>query len=149
MQMKGFYVKLLALMALSTACCGNALAQTCRVCNGINADGVRTYIEVYEYDYVPQKPTFPGGDQKLISFINKHREYPRQAYNAGVQGRVICSFVVNASGTVSNVSVLKGVEPSLNAEAVRLISMMPKWTPGRISGKAVPVRVIYPIPFRK
>lgn len=147
--MKKYYTVLLLTASLVAVGISKLSGQTCRVCNGVNAEGVRTYMEVYEYDYVTQKPTFPGGDQKLVSFINKHREYPQQAYNEGIQGRVICSFVINPNGAVSNVSIIRGVEPTLNAEAVRIITMMPKWTPGKIRGKAVPVRVIYPIPFRK
>lgn len=124
-------------------------AQTCRICCGVNADGYQTYKEIYEYDYVSEKPTFPGGDSKLVKFINSTREYPKKAYDAGIQGRVICSFVVNTDGSISNVQILRGVENSLNEEAIRIIKKMPKWSPGRIDGTTVPVRIIYPIPFRK
>ena len=124
-------------------------AQTCRVACGVNTRGQRTYKEVYEYDYVSVKPEFPGGETNLICFINKTRHYPREAYRKGIQGRVTCSFVVNPDGTVTNVQVLKGVEATLNAEAVRIFTKMPVWIPGEIDGRPVPVRVIYPIPFRK
>lgn len=126
-----------------------AQGQTCRICCGVNADGYQTFKEIYEYDYVSEKPTFPGGDSKLVKFINSTREYPKAAYENGIQGRVICSFVVNTDGSISNIQILRGVEDSLNEEAIRIIKKMPKWTPGRIDGQAVPVRVIYPIPFRK
>lgn len=126
-----------------------AQGQTCRICCGVNADGYQTFKEIYEYDYVSEKPTFPGGDSKLVKFINSIREYPKVAYEKGIQGRVICSFVVNTDGSISNIQILRGVEDSLNEEAIRIIKKMPKWTPGRIDGQAVPVRVIYPIPFRK
>lgn len=107
------------------------------------------YREVYEYDYVWEKPSFPGGDDKLMRFINKNRKYPKAAYKAGIQGRVVCSFIVNCDGAVSDIQVFKGVENSLNDEAVRIFSLMPKWSPGRINGIPVPVRVIRAVPFRR
>lgn len=124
-------------------------AQTCRVSTGIGADGCHNYIEVFEYDYVTEKPTFPGGDGELMAYINHCREYPKSAYERGVQGRVTCSFVVNTDGDISCIQVLKGVDPELNREAVRIFREMPKWRPGRLDGKAVPVRVIRVVPFRK
>lgn len=126
----------------------SASAQTFRINAGC-VNGVQSYIEVYEYDYVDRKPEFPGGDAKLVGFINKHRRYPSEAYRHGIQGRVLCSFVVNTDGSISNISILKGVEPSLNREAIRIFSKMPNWKPGRINGQAVPVRVIWPVPFRR
>lgn len=123
------------------------IAQTCRVKCVIG--GKLTYKEVYEYDYVDEKPSFPGGQCKMVNFINRERKYPDKAYREGIQGRVICSFVVNCDGSVSNISVLKGVEATLNAEAERILSTMPVWLPGRIDGHPVPVRVLYPVPFRK
>ncbi len=124
-------------------------SQTVRVCNGVHADGCRSFVEVYEYDYVEHKPEFPGGSTELVNFINKQRHYPAQAYHNGIEGRVLCAFIINTDGSVSNVSVLKGVEGSLNQEAVRIISAMPAWTPGSINGHYVPVRVIWPEPLRK
>lgn len=123
-------------------------AQTVRV-RCCKAGGVPTYKEVYEYDYVGEKPTFPGGTTELVRYINNARRYPGRAYRRGIQGRVVVSFVVNADGSVSDVSVLRGVEKSLDSEAARIIATMPKWAPGRINGCAVPVRVIQTIPFRK
>lgn len=124
-------------------------AQTCRVNVGKNASGCTSYIEVYEYDYVTDKPTYPGGDELLIRFINDMREYPKAAYDKGIQGRVTCSFVVNVDGSISHISVLRGVEPSLNKEAIRIFSKMPEWKPGKINGQAVPTRVVRTVSFRK
>lgn len=124
-------------------------AQTCRVSSGTNASGVQTFLEVYEYDFVSEKPRFPGGEEKLLKFINKTREYPEEAYRSGIQGRVMCSFVVMSDGSISCVRVLRGVESSLNAEAKRVLNRMPNWLPGKVNGKVVPVRVIYPITFRR
>lgn len=126
-----------------------AKGQTCRVNIGTNSSGSMSYMEVFEYDYVTDKPTFPGGDRNLITFINSTREYPQEAYKKGIEGRVTCAFIVNCDGTVSHISVLRGVEPSLNKEAIRILSKMPEWHPGKLDGKAVPVRVIWTVPFRK
>lgn len=124
-------------------------AQTCRVKAGNSAAGHKCYIEAYEYDYVAEKPSFPGGESKLVEFINSNRVYPQEAYKKGIQGRVTCSFIVNADGTISHISILKGVETTLNQEAIRIMSKMPEWKAGRHDGKAVPVRVVWSVPFRK
>ena len=134
---------------LSVLSAPSALAQTCRINSGISANGQKSYMEVYEFDFVEEKPQFPGGGQKLVNFINDTRRYPADAYARGVEGRVMCAFVVNPDGSVSHISILRGVDPSLNREAVRIISKMPDWTPGKISGMPVPVRVICAVPFRK
>lgn len=127
----------------------NISAQTCRVNAGTCEKGCKSYIEVYEYDYVENKPEFPGGGQCMLNFINENRNYPEEAYKKGIEGRVSCSFVVNTDGSISNITVVKGVEESLNQEAMRVLSKMPDWTPGKINNKPVPVRVICCVPFRK
>lgn len=124
-------------------------AQTTYVNCGTNASGAVVYLEVFEYDYVTEKPTFPGGEESLLKYVNRTRVYPEHAYRHGIQGRVMCSFIVMADGSVSNVRVIRGVEPSLNREAKRVISDMPAWRPGRMNGRPVPVRVVYPITFRR
>lgn len=139
----------IAVLVACTLCAAQTMAQTCRVSCGVTGNGHKSYIEVYEYDFVSIKPEFPGGETGLLRFINNTRRYPKQAYKKGVQGRVTCSFVVNSDGSVSHVQILKGVESSLNAEAVRICKKMPAWTPGIHEGRAVPVRVVYPVVFRK
>lgn len=107
------------------------------------------YIEVYEYDYVDVRPQFPGGERGLINFINETREYPYNAYVKRVEGRVICSFVVGTDGKISNIEVIRGAnDETLNREAVRVISKMPRWSVGKIDGAKVPVRCVLPIAFR-
>lgn len=138
-----------AIILLILLSAGSAHAQTCRVSIGTSSEGHAAYMEVYEYDYVTDKPCYPGGDCRLIEFINNTRQYPQKAYKAGIQGRVTCSFVVNSNGSISHIRVLKSVEESLNREAVRILSLMPDWVPGRVDGHPVPVRVIRSIPFRK
>lgn len=133
----------------SLAGSSNLSAQTCRVKTASSINGNAVYTEVFEYDYVDEKPEFPGGSNNLVRYINSTREYPLEAYKAGIQGRVTCAFIVNTDGKISNISVIRGVESSLNQEAVRIISMMPDWSPGKIGRINVPVRVITSIPFRK
>lgn len=106
-------------------------------------------IEVYEYDYVDVQPQFPGGEHGLINFINNTREYPYNAYKNRIQGRVLCSFIVGADGKVSNIRIIRGAQDeSLNREALRVISEMPKWKAGKVGGQAVAVRCVLPIAFR-
>lgn len=144
-----FHFIFLSLGLGSVLAAAEASAQTCRVNIGTSQTGCVSYMEVYEYDYVTDKPAFPGGDSQLMRFINDTREYPKPAYEKGIQGRVTCSFVVNADGTVSHISVIRGVEPSLNKEAIRILSKMPEWTPGRLNGQPVPTRVVWSVPFRR
>ena len=106
-------------------------------------------IEVYEYDYVDVQPQFPGGEHGLINFINQTREYPYNAYKNRIQGRVLCSFIVGTDGKVSDIRIIRGTQDeSLNREAMRVISEMPKWKAGKVGGQAVAVRCVLPIAFR-
>lgn len=135
--------------AIFLGCPSGAFGQTCRINCGVTHTGQPAYREVYEYDFVTEKPTFPGGDTSLLEFLNHHRQYPEEAYKKRIQGRVTCQFVVNTDGSVTDIHLLRGVEPALNREAIRLFSIMPDWKPGRHNGKAVPVRVIWSVPFRR
>lgn len=106
-------------------------------------------IEVYEFDYVDVQPQFPGGEHGLINFINRTREYPYHAYKNRVQGRVLCSFIIGTDGKVSNIKVIRGTQDeSLNREAMRVISEMPRWKAGKVGGQTVAVRCVLPIAFR-
>ncbi len=100
------------------------------------------------FDVVEEQPSFPGGQGALISWLAENIKYPVEAAKAGIQGRVIVQFVVTATGSIADVKVVRGVEPSLDKEAVRVISSMPKWTPGKQNGTAVNVRYTYPVIFR-
>lgn len=93
-------------------------------------------------------PQYPGGDRELLKFIAQNIKYPTDAQEAGVQGRVICSFVVDKKGNIVEPKIIRGIDPSLDAEALRVIGMMPRWTPGRQDGKAVRVLYTVPITFR-
>ena len=115
----------------------------------VNPMSKQSYMEVYEYDYVDIQPQFPGGERGLINFVNKTREYPYHAYKKGIEGRVLCSFIVGTNGKLSDVRVIRGSgDESLDREALRVISKMPKWSVGKVGDHAVPVRVVLPIAFR-
>lgn len=106
------------------------------------------YIPVYESYDVDIKPEFPGGERGLVNFINKSKEYPFKAYKKGISGRVVCSFIVCPDGSLDDIQVVKGVEESLNREALRIISTMPRWHAGFIGAQPVYVRCFLPITFR-
>jgi protein TonB len=94
------------------------------------------------FDVVEQQPTFSEGNP--AAWLAKHMQYPPMAAENGIQGRVTVGFVVEKNGTISNVRVLRGVDPSLDKEAVRVVKSMPKWNPGMQNGE--PVRVNYTVP---
>ena len=93
-------------------------------------------------------PEFPGGQGALLQYLSKSIKYPVIAQENGIQGRVSCSFVVEKDGSVTDVQVLRGVDPSLDKEAIRVITAMPKWKPGKQRGKPVRVKYTVPVTFR-
>ena len=100
------------------------------------------------FQVVEEMPQFPGGLGEAMKFLAKNIKYPVEAQQAKIEGRVIVRFVVGRDGSVSDVEVMRGVSPELDAEAVRVVSMMPKWIPGKQRGKAVAVKYTMPIMFR-
>ena len=102
----------------------------------------------YMPESVDEQPCFPGGEGAMIQFINKERRYPRSAYENAIEGRVLCSFIVEPDGRITNVEVVRSVDESLDREAMRVIQNMPRWEPGHIGGNKVPVYCLLPIPFR-
>lgn len=100
------------------------------------------------YDVVEQMPSFPGGISGLRTYLNQNIRYPAEAQENCVQGRVVVSFVVEKDGHISDVTVLRSVDPSLDKEAVRVIRNMPRWTPGKQGGEPVKVRYNVPVSFR-
>lgn len=98
---------------------------------------------------VETMPEFPGGQQALFKYLSENVKYPVIAQENGIQGRVICQFVVNKDGAIVDVEVVRsGGDPSLDKEAVRVIKSMPKWNPGKQRGKAVRVKYTVPVNFR-
>ena len=100
------------------------------------------------FEVVEQMPEFPGGYQALMNYLTKNIQYPDAAVKADKQGRVVVRFVVRANGNVTDVSVISGVDPLLDAEAVRVVKAMPKWKPGMQDGKYVAVEYTLPVMFR-
>jgi TonB family protein len=97
------------------------------------------------FTVVDQMPVFPGGEKAMMEFIKKEMKYPISAQETGVQGTVIVNFIVDKTGKIKNAKVLKGVPP-LDAEALRVLTLMPAWQPGKMKGK--PVSVSYTVPFK-
>ena len=100
------------------------------------------------YVVVEQMPSFPGGDSALLKYLFENVKYPVSALKAQKQGRVMVCFTVEKDGAISNVKVARSVTPSLDAEAVRAIKSMPKWSPGKQGGEFVRVKYIVPVTFR-
>jgi protein TonB len=100
------------------------------------------------YNAVDQNPEFPGGLSALSSWLSTHISYPASAAEAGISGRVVVQFVVEKDGHISSASVVRGKDPALDAEAIRVVSSMPRWTPGRLNGSPVRVRYNLPINFK-
>ena len=100
------------------------------------------------FDIVEQQPLFPGGPAALMKYLSEHTKYPVVAQENGVQGRVTVQFVVEKDGSISDVHVLRGVDPSLDKEAVRVVKSMPRWTPGKQNGINVRVNYRVPVLFR-
>ena len=100
------------------------------------------------FDVVEVMPSFPGGQAALLQYLNSHVKYPVVAQENGIQGRVTISFVVERDGSITDVKVARSVDPSLDKEAARVVSSMPRWTPGKQNGSAVRVKFNVPVVFK-
>lgn len=105
----------------------------------VDSDGV--------YLMPDQMPEFPGGMQAMMKFLTTNIKYPVEAQKKGVSGRVIVQFVIMEDGTLDQAKVVRGVDPLLDEEALRVVKLMPKWKPGIDRGEAVKVRFTAPIMF--
>ena len=93
-------------------------------------------------------PEFPGGQIAMLNFLSKNIRYPEAAHKAGIQGRVVATFVVEKDGSISNAKVMRSIDPLLDAEALRVINSMPNWIPGKQDGKPVAVKYTVPVSFK-
>ena len=100
------------------------------------------------YDRVEVMPEFPGGMQGLFEYMQNNVNYPKEAKNQKIEGRVIVSFIVEKDGSISDVHPLTAVHPLLDKEAMRLVNEMPRWKPGTEKGKAVRVSFALPVSFK-
>ncbi len=99
-------------------------------------------------DVVEHMPVFPGGVSELMAYLSKNIRYPVICQETGIQGRVVCQFIVERDGSISNIKVVRSVDPNLDKEAVRVLKAMPHWIPGMQNGRAVRVRYNLPVTFR-
>lgn len=132
-------MKKLILMSVMIACCF------------LTANAQKTVVsqnnqKVYEHPEV--MPEYPGGMSAMVEFLSKNVKYPKDAAKQKVEGRVLVWFVVETDGSLTDVKVAKKVFPSLDAEAVRMVKTMPKWTPGKHNDQPVRVRFALPIVFK-
>ena len=102
--------------------------------------------EVPIFTVVEEMPEYPGGMKAMYAYLGENIKYPQEAKNKGISGTVFITYVVEKDGSVSNVKVLRGVKEDLDKEAIRVVSMMPKWKPGKQKG--IPVRVQYNLPIK-
>ncbi len=98
--------------------------------------------------FVEEQPEFPGGERALVKFLSSSVKYPVIAQENGIQGKVYVTFVVEKDGSVTDATILRGADPSLNKEALRVVSLLPKWKPGKQGGRAVRVSYRVPIDFQ-
>ena len=110
--------------------------------------GYAQFTDNKVYESVEVMPEFPGGQAELLKFVAKSIKYPTEAQRRGAQGRVIVKFVVETNGSISNIHVVKGIDPLLDAEAIRVCTTMPTWAPARQEGKAVRCYYTIPVTFR-
>ena len=146
-----FERSILALLFLVLfAAAGNAqLRREVTTVNPLSPNKSGYNIVVYDYELVDIKPKFPGGERSMINFINETREYPYNAYRQHIQGRVLCSFIVGVDGKLCKIQVERSSgDETLDREAMRVISKMPRWSPGKIESTKVNVRCYLPITFR-
>ncbi|MCX7954848.1 MAG: energy transducer TonB [Bacteroidales bacterium] len=104
--------------------------------------------EVINFYVIEEKPEFPGGEAAMMQWIAKNIKYPEIAKENNIQGKVFVQFIIDKDGQVKNVEVVRGVDPVLDREAVRVVSSMPQWKPGKQRGKPVKVQFQLPINFR-
>lgn len=99
------------------------------------------------WELVEQMPEFPGGTSAMIKYLGDNLHYPETAQKVGIQGRIIVRFIVGTDGNICQPEVVRGIEPALDAEALRVVQTMPRWKPGMNKGKAVAVKYHIPIMF--
>ena len=132
-------MKKLLLMSLMAVCCLTTVSAQKTVVAQKNQK---------VFDVVEQMPQFPGGQMAMFEYLMQNLKYPADAEKQKVEGRVIANFVVETDGTITDVTVWKPVFPSLDAEAIRVLQRMPRWTPGKQNGKLVRVRYTVPVNFK-
>ena len=113
-----------------------------------NPNEESVYNEVNEIDKVDEKPSFPGGESAMKSYLNSNVKYPVEARENCIQGRVIVQFIIEKDGSISDVKISESVNPSFDREALRVVKAMPKWNPGKLQGIPARVKNEVPVVFR-
>ena len=113
-----------------------------------NGNAVQGTDAEYAFEQVDVKPEFPNGNDGLVKYLSENIKYPKKALKNGVTGKVFVQFVIDKTGKVTNVVAVRGVEKSLDKEAVRVIKSMPKWKPGMKDGNPVKIKYTIPINFK-
>jgi periplasmic protein TonB len=108
---------------------------------------IEEVVETPIFTVVEEMPSFPGGDEARIKFLQDNMKYPQMAKESGIQGTVYVTFVINEKGKVADVKVLRGIGGGCDEEAIRVVNIMPAWNAGKQSGKAVRVQFNMPIKF--
>lgn len=109
---------------------------------------IESSVDGKVYDVVEEMPQLPGGRESLLEFIASHLQYPKEAQENGVQGRVVVKFIVTDTGKVTDTKVIRGKDPLLDAEAIRVVNELPEFIPGKMNGQPVNVWYTLPIQFK-
>lgn len=112
--------------------------------------GAQETAKIYEFNdsTLQEKPQFPGGESEMFKFISKNLNYPTKARNKGISGLVAVSFIVNETGALSDFICLRDIGAGCGEEGLRVIRIMPQWTPGKVNGVPVKVKYVLPLKFR-
>ena len=123
------------------------MATICLTANNISAQN--TEPQEIPFAMVEQRPTFQGGDaNKFTEWVLSQIVYPKEAQKHGVQGRVTLKFTIDEQGHLGNIEIIRSVDPALDAEAIRVVSSSPEWTPGYLDGRPVSVTYTVPLSFQ-
>ena len=133
-----------ACLAVTFANCNNSMLLTNN--DKVNEKSFTNQNETYVI--VEDMPEFPGGEKALLTYITENVVYPEEAKKKNIEGTVYVNFVVNSEGKVQDVATIRGVDPIIDQEAIKVIEIMPEWKPGRQGGNPVNVSIQVPIKFQ-
>ena len=149
---KGNDIKPLTDEEKTVKCCGGILLEDSvkqEEKEGCNPPEMLCPVTDKVYEVVDIMPSFPGGFGKMLEYLTENVKYPEGMEDSDIQGRVVCSFIINTDGSLSDIEIVRSLEPNLDKEALRVVSSMPKWEPGRQNGIPVKVRYVLPVIFKQ
>lgn len=115
--------------------------------DSINQNTISSIDEVFPFSKTDIMPEYPGGEEARMLFLNKNLKYPSSARNKSITGTVYASFIVEKDGSITNVKILRSIDPDCDAEVIRIINLFPKWIPGKVKGEVVRVSLNMPFKF--